>query len=92
MYGVHQQIGLGADQQLGYRREARLQAVDHTPQLGPRLGLVGLLEDGANDGGDHAARRARHEVLRVAREVDAAALPAAPSSSPTACTPSRGAR
>ena len=48
---------------------------DDAAQLGPRGVLVGLLEDGADDRRDHAPRRARHEVLGVAGEVDPAALP-----------------
>jgi hypothetical protein len=74
---VDEEVGLGRDEQRRDRREAGLTAVDRPPQLGPRGGLVGLLEDRADDGRDHAPGRAGDEVLGVAGEVDAAALPGA---------------
>ncbi len=72
---VREQVSLRLDEQSGDPRETRLQTIDRPPQLLPGGGLVGLLEDGADDGGHHAPCRARYEVLGVAGEVDPAPLP-----------------
>ena len=65
-----------SSEQLGDRREARLERVDDLTELLAGRTLVGLLEDRPDGRGDHAPRRARHEILGVAGEVDPAALPA----------------
>jgi hypothetical protein len=71
----------------GHGQEARLEAVDDPPELGPCRGVVGLLEDRPDDGRDHAPRRAGDEVAGVPGEVDATALPGSTQScSPTALT------
>ena len=71
-----QQIGLGIEKQPGNSREAHFERVDDLTELLPRSTLVGLFEDRPDRGGDHAASRARHEILSVASEMNPAALPA----------------
>ncbi len=72
---MDEEVGLSHHEQLGDCGEALGQAVDDATQLGPRRGLVGLLEDRADDGRDHAPGTARDEVLGVPGEMDPAALP-----------------